>query len=204
MVTRLAEKKRTRTPAPELTVEVAHFFPLQGEWTEEAYFELPETNEIIELSEGRLIMPTPPGELHQRGSIDLSRRMADFVDAHDLGTVRYAPLPVRLWPGKIREPDIIFVAKDHLDRIHEQYYDPPDLVVEITSPSTRRFDRGEKMDEYARAGICEYWIVDPKARTTEVFVLRGEKYALLGKFGAGDRARSEVLTGFQVDVSAVV
>ena len=202
MATRVAEKKRAH--APELTVEVAHFYPLQGEWTEEAYFELPETNEIIELSDGRLIMPTPPTDFHQTALGTLFFDMTAFVKANDLGKVQLAPLPVRLWSGKVREPDIIFIAKEHSDRIHEQYYDPPDLVVEITSPSTRRFDRGEKMDEYARAGIREYWIVDPKARTIEVFILREGKYALLGKFGAQDRTRSEVLSGFQVDVSAVV
>ncbi len=107
---------------------------------------------------------------------------------------------MRLWPGKIREPDILFVAREHSDRIGEQAYGPPDLVVEVLSPGTRRTDRLEKMVEYARAGVREYWIVDPDGQTVEVFVLREGAFELLGKWGGGEEARSEVLAGFRVAV----
>ncbi|MCS6964593.1 Uma2 family endonuclease [Thermoflexus sp.] len=58
---------------------------------------------------------------------------------------RIAPLPVRLWPGKIREPNLFFIAKEHTDRIGEQACGVPDLVVEVTSPSTARVDRVEEI-----------------------------------------------------------
>ncbi len=121
-----------------------------------------------------------------------------------MGTVRLGPLPVRLWPGKIREPDILFVAREHSDRIDERVYGPPDLVVEVLSPSTRRADRHEKFYEYAQAGVGEYWMVDPDARTIEVFVLREGAYELLGKWSEGEEARSEVLVGFRVAVDEVI
>lgn len=117
---------------------------------------------------------------------------------------RIAPLPVRLWPGKIREPNLFFIAKEHTDRIGEQACGVPDLVVEVTSPSTARVDRMEKFQEYARAGMRAYWIVDPKARTVEVYVWQQGAYVLRGRWGPGEAASSELLPGFQVRVEEIV
>jgi Uma2 family endonuclease len=195
----------------DLMVEVAQLWPRRGQWTEADYFALPDTNRYIELSEGELIMPPHPTETHQRIVGDVYVMLRGFVEDHHLGTVRLAPLPVRLWRGKIREPDILFVAHEHSDRIGEQVYGPPDLVVEVLSPGTWRADRHEKFSEYAQAGVREYWMVDPDACTVEVFVLRkgalrqssGQAYELLGKWGKGEKAHSEVLAGFGVAVDEV-
>ncbi len=184
-------------------MEVARLFPPQGQWTEADYFGLPDTNRIIELSEGEFVMPPHPTETHQRVLARLYRAMDDFIQRHDLGVIRFAALPVRLWPGKIREPDILFVSHAHADRIGEQYYGPPDLVVEVVSSSTRRTDRGEKTQEYARAGIAEYWLVDPDAQTIEVLTLTEGVYTLVGQFRVGQMASSRVLAGFQVAVDEV-
>lgn len=188
---------------PRLVTQIAQLWPLQGEWTEADYFALPDTNRFIELSEGELIMPPHPTETHQRVLGALCMAMRAFVREHDLGTIRFAPLPVRLWPGKIREPDILFVSHTHADRIGEQAYGPPDLVVEVLSFSTRQLDREEKFLEYACAGIDEYWLVDPEAQTIEVFVLEEGVYTLLGEFGPGEGACSQILAGFEVLVDEV-
>ncbi len=186
-----------------LVTEIAQLWPLQGEWTEADYFALPDTNRLIELSEGNLIMPPHPTSTHQRVVGMLYRSMSAFVEIHDLGIVFLSPLPVRLWPGKIREPDVLFFLHAHADRIGEQIVGPPDLVVEVISPSTRVTDREEKFLEYARAGIPEYWIVDPDVQTVEVFVLRGQVYELLGRWQPNETAWSALLEGFQVEVSAI-
>jgi Uma2 family endonuclease len=188
---------------PRLAIEVAELYPPQGEWTEAEYFALPETNRLVELSEGVLIMPPHPTYTHQRIVWMLSRCINDFVEAHNLGVICFAPLPVRLWPGKIREPDIFFISHAHADRVGEQYCGPPDLVVEVISPGTRHIDRDEKLAEYARAGVSECWLVDPEAKTIEVFVLEGSVYTLLGRFLPGQVAHSQLLTGFQVAVDEV-
>jgi len=186
-----------------LMVEVAQLWPPRGQWTEADFFALPETNRFIELSRGELVMPPHPTHTHQLIVFELATRMRAFVQKQDLGLVQIGPLPVRLWPGKIREPDILFVANEHSDRIAEQAYGPPDLTVEVLSPSTRRTDRLEKMVEYARAGVREYWIMDPHGRTVEVFILREGAYELLGKREEGEEARSEVLAGFEASLFAV-
>lgn len=187
----------------ELTLAVVELYPPQGEWSEEDYFNLPDTNRYIELSEGRLIMPPHPTYRHQRALLELYARLRAFIEEDDLGQVLVAPLPVRLWPGKIREPDIFFIANEHSDRIGEQACGLPDLVVEVTSPSTRRVDRVEKFAEYAKAGVSEYWLVNPEEGAIEVYILKEGAYMPLGKYGLGEVARSQLLSGFQVVVDEV-
>ena len=179
---------------------VEELFPPQGEWTEADYFSLPETNRYLELSEGRLIMPPHPTRSHQAALEALYVRIRAFVDERNLGEVHVAPLPVRLWPGKIREPDIFFISAEHRDRIGEKVCGVPDLVVEVISPGTREVDRGEKFAEYAKAGVREYWIVDPEKRTVEVFTLKGHVYEPAGIFREGEIARSDLLQGFEIAV----
>ncbi len=188
---------------PQPVTDLAALWPPQGQWAEDDYFNLPDTNRLVELSAGQVAVLPHPTETHQRVLAALVQFFDEFVKANDLGTIRFAPLPVRLWPDKIREPDILFVSHTHADRIGEQFYGPPDLVVEVTSPGTWRTDRRDKYVEYARAGIPEYWLVDPEAETIEVFVLEAGVYVALGKFGAGQTARSQLLDGFQVSVDEV-
>lgn len=134
----------------------------------------------------------------------LYRRMIEYVEVNNLGIVQIAPLPVRLWPGKIREPVILFVAKGHEDRIGEQVYGVPDLVVEVVSAHSRETDYGERKGEYERAGIREYWIVDPDEGTISAYVLREKKYELLGRWKKGEVVRSETLDGFEVAVEDIL
>lgn len=191
-----ASRKRERAPVAEL-------FPPQGEWREEDYFALPDTNRYVELSEGKLLVPPHPTYSHQVAVEELYTRLRTFVRERDLGEVHIAPLPVRLWPGKIREPDIFFIAKEHAERIGEQVCGVPDLVVEVTSSSTLKADRMEKFHEYARAGVQEYWLVDPQMRTIEVYTLQQGAYLLRGKWGSGETASSELLAGFAVGVDEI-
>ena len=92
------------------------------------------------------------------------------------------------------------MSAQHTDRIADQFFGPPDLVMEVASPSTKRTDRTDKAEEYARAGIPEYWLADPDARTVEVFVLKGQRYELLGRWDVDGVARSSLLPGFEVAV----
>jgi len=185
----------------DLAIEVANLYPPQGEWKEEDYFSLPDTNRYVELSDGRIIMPPHPTFSHQEALKRLFLRLQAFVEKNNLGIVQIAPLPVRLWPGKIREPDIFFIGKEHSDRIGERVCGVPDLVVEVISSSTERTDRVEKFLEYAKAGIREYWLIDPEKKTVEVYSLRGGDYILVGKYSGSQVATSEMLPGFKLRAS---
>ena len=85
----------------------------------------------------------------------------------------------------------------------KKIYGPPDLVVEIASPSTARYDRDAhsgKQAAYARAGIREYWLVDPDGETIEVLALAGERYELVGVVHGDERLPSRVLPDLPVAV----
>lgn len=185
----------------DLAIEVASLYPPQGEWKEEDYFSLPDTNRYVELSDGRIIMPPHPTFSHQEALKRFFLRLQAYVEKNNLGIVQIAPLPVRLWPGKIREPDIFFIGKEHSDRIGERVCGVPDLVVEVISSSTERTDRVEKFLEYAKAGIREYWLIDPEKKTVEVYSLRGGDYILVGKYSGSQVATSEMLPGFKLRAS---
>ena len=86
-----------------------------------------------------------------------------------------------------------------------QYADPPDLAIEVLSPSTRHIDREEKAAEYAEAGVTEYWIVDPEGRSIEVLTDAGpEGYTSHRQFGPGDEVTSTVLRGLVVSVATLL
>src|SRR5262249_40409525 len=120
-------------------------------------------NRLIELSEGRLEFLPMPTTSHQWIALVLCECLKAFVWPK-LGWVLPAPLRVRLWPGRFREPDVAFMFRENRERIGEQFWKGADLVMEVLSRSKRdrRRDLVIKRREYARAEIREYWLVDPK------------------------------------------
>lgn len=186
------------------TKEIIRLFPKQGEWTEADYFSLPETNRIIELSKGRLIISPSPTPKHQKISLNLSFLFINYVRSHKLGELAYAPLDVRLWEDNIRQPDIAFMSNEHLDRITEELWGIPDLVVEILSKGTAKADKEEKFQEYEKAGVLEYWIVDPLKKNIEIYILENGIYELFGKWGHGKIARSKLLNGFEINIDEIM
>jgi Uma2 family endonuclease len=187
-----------------LTTEIARLFPKQGEWTEADYFHLPETNRIVELSEGRLIISPPPTTKHQRVSIRLALLLGNYVFSHNLGEIVTAPTDTRLYKGVVRQPDIAFISKTHKRRITSKYFGAPDLVVEVLSKGTVKVDKEEKFKEYEKAGVLEYWIIDPFKQSIEIYTLENKAYEMLGKWDAGEIAKSKLLDGFEVSVGDIM
>ena len=188
--------------ATELTWEIAQLFPAQGHWSEEEYLAL-DTNHLVEFSQGRLEVLPIPTFSHQRLVAFLYRMLLGFVETRRLGVVMFAPLRIQLWSGKYREPDLVFMATEHADRLGEQYWRGADLVMEVVSPDDPQRDTVTKRREYAQAGIPEYWIVDPADTSITVLTLQGQEYTLHGEFVAGETATSLLLDRFMVDVAAV-
>jgi len=184
--------------------DIARLFPLQGSWSEEEYLGLP-GNHLAEFDHGRIEVLTMPSELHQLLVAYLYRALRSFVDVQQLGTVLFAPFPIKLWEGKLREPDLVFMRKEHADRRRGGYWLGADLVMEVLSPDDPNRDRETKRREYAMARIPEYWLIDPIAQTLTVFVLEGDadSYSLQGTFGSGAEASSATLPGFHIHVGAL-
>ena len=167
--------------------------PAPGEWTEADYYPFSERGRLVELSDGNLEIIDLPTVFHQQILLRLSVALHTFVTARELGEVFFAPLPVKLWSGKIREPDLMFLSTAHASRIGA-YLGVPDLAVEILSPGSVYKDREIKRKEYAAAGVVEYWIIDPDVRTVDIYEV--------GKHFAGtDVLTSQLFPGFTLPLA---
>lgn len=133
-------------------------------FTYEHYCQLPE-GDRYELIEGELLLTPSPTVRHQRVAATMQEALRTFVKANDLGSVFYAPLDVVLSDENVVQPDILFISKERDNIIKEENIQgPPDLVVEIISPSTAERDRSLKKALYGKFGVREYWIVDPEIK----------------------------------------
>ncbi len=107
----------------------------------------------------------------------ISSELYSFVNEHDLGQVRTAPFDVFFNQKNAFQPDIIFIARDNLLHLQERgFFGAPNLVIEILSPASWRFDKEDKKDIYERCGVREYWMIDPSNKTAEGFYLAGNEY----------------------------
>jgi Uma2 family endonuclease len=179
--------------------------PEQGKWTYEDWLQLPDDGYLYEVIDGVLYMSPPPLIRHQRGIIRFADLFLAFLKLHPMGEVLIAPVGVRFPNQPVPlQPDIVFVKAERLGIIGENYIEGvPDLIVEILSPSNWLYDRREKMQVYQEAGVPEYWIVDPRAQTIEIYVLEQGVYQMVGQYGMGTAATSLVLPGFQVPVDVI-
>lgn len=182
---------------------VYHWFRQQT-WSEEAYLQLAErSNLLFEYADGQLfILPMPTSE-HQAILLEFATLAKAWLKEHDAGRVLVAAHPIRLWPGRYREPDAMIWTTAHLHRIGQRESDPPDLALEILSPSNPEHDTDIKLREYAQADIPEYWIVNPEQKTITIYRLQGDRYHLHSHLGQGEIARSVILPGFEVAVDAL-
>lgn len=114
--------------------------------------------------DGEVIVFMPPKTRHQVIANFLEGLLTFFVRFFNLGRVLDAPFEMKPTPeSNSREPDILFVAREHLDRLtEERLAGPADLVVELISDSSVARDRSDKFYEYEEAGIREYWVIDPR------------------------------------------
>ena len=167
------------------------------------YCLLPE-DKRYELIDGELYMPPAPGSAHQRRLLRLARIVADFVEQNALGEVFIAPFDVILSDEDVLQPDLLFVSKERQGIISERGCEgPPDLVLEVLSPSTQERDRELKRKVYANYGVRELWLVDPTLNAIEVFGLESEGLVSIQVYGAGSQVHSQIIPGLSLPVERV-
>jgi Uma2 family endonuclease len=153
-----------------------------------------------ELFDGELVVTPSPIPAHQIVSANAFALLRGAVRPIGLGLVLAAPIDVRLAPSVVMIPDLIFIAQERLGIVGPKAIEgPPDLVVEILSPSTRRRDQGRKREIYARFGVPEYWLLGPGTRSMTALGLRDGVYQPLPE--EDGIIRSTVVPGLAVLVS---
>ena len=124
-----------------------------------------------EVVDGELHVTAAPRFRHQQ----MVRQLLLLLDAaareHELGEVVPGPVTVRLRDDLVLEPDIVFIRKERMGIVDAdgRIQGPPDLVVEVLSPSNRAYDRDVKRKRYLDGGVPEVWIVDPDEEVLEVW-----------------------------------
>jgi len=151
--------------------------------------------------DGEVVILTPASDRHQDLSGFLAAILRLYAETRQLGAVRSAPFQMHLAEQRRgREPDLLFIAQEHLERLQPTYLEgPADLAVEIVSPESRLRDRGAKFAEYEAGGVREYWLLDPEERRADFY--------LLGRDGRYDRQKapngrysSPVLSGMELQL----
>lgn len=144
--------------------------------TYDVYAEMPDDGMRYEIIDGKLEALSPgPSFDHQSISGELEYLLqqgckSDYVILH-------APLDVIFSQTVVLQPDVIMIHRSRLYIVTKRGIEgPPDLVIEIVSPGSRKRDKVVKAKKYAEYGVAEYWIVDPEAKTLEQFRLAGGNY----------------------------
>jgi Uma2 family endonuclease len=150
---------------------------------------------LAEWEHGEVIMSSPASLQHQNIGDFLNTLLQLFVEHHDLGVMISAPFQMKLENG--REPDLLYVASAHVQRLHETYLEgPADLSVEIVSPESLERDRGTKFVEYEAGGVPEYWLIDPLRRQVECYQLDANGHYTVAFSGGTGIYHSVILPGF--------
>lgn len=156
--------------------------------TYEDYAQTPDDGQRYELVDGQLEWMTAPGRTHQI----VSRRLVNLLsrDCESQYEIVCAPVDVVLSATEVRQPDLVMIDLRRLTIYKERgnIVEPPDLVVEILSPSTRKQDKIVKHQAYAKFGVPEYWIVNPDDGTLEQHRLGPSNSYVLADIYADDEA----------------
>jgi Uma2 family endonuclease len=162
---------------------------LPQKMTYEEFLAWADEDTLAEWVDGEVVMYTPASDRHQDLARFLTSVLGVYVETHSLGVIRPAPFQMKLEHG--REPDLLFVAQEHLKRLKETHLDgPADLAVEVVSPESVGRDRGEKFYEYAQGGVPEYWLIDPQTKQAEFYQLEEGRYRVAF---SGDEGRYQAL-----------
>lgn len=167
-------------------------------WTADEFLRLPEDTRRVELLDGEIVVTTPLVH-HQRVVMRLGAAFVSYLSTRG-GEVFNVNVDIRIDDLNVVQPDVQLFLPEHLDRIGSKRVEgPPDLAVEVSSPSMKGVDRIRKRSLYERFGVAEFWIVDLDDDVIEAYRLVDGAYAAPERFGRGDTVRTPLLPGWAVE-----
>jgi Uma2 family endonuclease len=135
----------------------------------------------LELVDGEVAVSPSPIPEHSFVVMKLAKILGNHVDDNDLGEL-YQDVDTLLDDYNVRRPDVLFFSKGRLHLIGKKAMEgPPDLAVEVISPSSIEVDREDKFEQYRKAGVMHYWIIDPAERSVEGWSLQNRRYVATGR-----------------------
>lgn len=164
----------------------------------------PDDGKRYELYDGEVIVIPAQIARHQRVADKILVVLLE-CERTSGGLALSSPIDIVFDDYNVVQPDVVFFARERLAAIdvNKVIRIPPDLAVEVLSPSTASIDRGRKMKSLARFGVREYWIVDPKKNTVEQYVLDRARYALHAHRVESDEVESPLLAGLRFPASRI-
>lgn len=167
------------------------------------YEHLPE-GARYQLIEGDLVTSPSPGRTHQEILSNLGYLLNRYLEKNPIGKIYLAPFDVFLSDINIYQPDILFITKENAAIITDHGIEGgPDLVVEILSPSTTKYDRGFKRKIYARTGVQELWLIDPEPQRVEVYHLPEDPETPAEVHGNKAHFKSPLLPGLKISTAKI-
>ena len=168
--------------------------------TEEMFDELADEDTKAEFIDGVMIVHSPASIEHDDASGFLRGLMSFFAEARRLGKVLGPDSLIHLAPGRRCAPDVFFISQARVPApLPKEFEGVPELVVEVLSPSNRRYDLRDKRQIYREAGVGEVWFIDAELR--QIIVDRRQAGSYSEEMVSAGRVFSDVLTGFWVDAS---
>lgn len=177
------------------------YFMPRGPHTIEEIYALPE-GERAELIDGELYMMASPSTIHQLLLTELLVTIANYIKGKKGNCKVFTPIGVFLHNDDrtYLEPDIAVICeKEKLD--NKGCHGAPDWVIEIVSPSSKKMDYVIKLTEYVKAGVREYWIVDPLKKTIMVYPLEKDGVPVIYHFA--DKVPVGIYEDFSIDFAEI-
>ncbi len=142
---------------------------------------------------------------HQRVLTRIAVQIASYLEAHPVGEVLIG-VDVHLGTGPrggdlVYRPDIVFINAERAADTRERIVGPPDLIVEVVSSTSRRYDNETKKGDYQRCGVGEYWVIDPQLDRMAFYYFREGSYVEIAV--EGGTLKSEAIPGFALDLARV-
>lgn len=185
----------------EIAVERGH---RRSKLTYADYLKLPDDGLRHEIIDGRHYVTPSPATRHQRISLRLSYLIQAYLETHPVGELFTAPFDVLLSNHDIVEPDLLFLSAGRAHLLtSKNLQGPPDLVVEILSPGTRRRDQGLKRNRYERLGVEEYWLIDPDQDSVVVHRRVTSGFEEVTRFSRSDLLTTPLLPGLELVLARV-
>ena len=160
-----------------------------------------------ELIDGEHYVTTAPILKHQKVLSNLHALIAPWLRNQPIGEVYFAPVDVVFSEFDVVEPDLLYVSNERAAEVLKKanVQGAPELVVEVGSPTTRRRDETVKRALYERAGVSEYWVVDPELDVVRVYRRDGERFSRPVELSAeaGDVLTTPLLPGLDLELTDI-